>query len=167
MDELERIKQIYESHKKALGYAYIPKEERDALRKKWKAQIKSARKASERLLELIPTLPMEDFYDLDDGGNRDFSLLSTMEDNLNRMTFCLDQYEIPKGKNAHGWAEDKLVMNLARICEKPITCHWDAERDCYVGNFVTFLEKNLPEVGINQKKKVAAFAQRYIRLTKK
>ena len=79
LKELKRIRKAYESNKKLLG-TDIPKTKRDHIRKKWGRQIKTVEKNIDSLIDLIPTLPMEYFYDLDEEGNQDYSLLQNLDD---------------------------------------------------------------------------------------
>lgn len=159
MNELEQIKLRYEARREAIGLN-LPKEDRIRMLKLWRQQIKRAEQSARQLAELVPLLPMDCHFDFNQDGYRDYNLLTDLSSNLDRFMLCLSQYEVPKKKDLRGAVDDKLAMELARLCPDP-KCY--VAGDELAGPLVDFLEKTLPAIGLPANK-AQDFAGRYRRL---
>ena len=162
MDELEKIKRLYERTKERLG---TPKERED-FRRQYKRDLDAARKATEKLFKLLPALPVEQIFRLDDEDKPDFKLIDRVHDDLAWLGTSLVSLEIEKSPNVSGWADDQLVANLYRLAEKSgqAEYHKESVASDYEGAFVDYLVNTLPRIDLSAIR-AQAFAQRHYKLT--
>ncbi|MEW8051893.1 MAG: hypothetical protein AB2748_18315 [Candidatus Thiodiazotropha endolucinida] len=91
----------------------------------------------------------------------DDRLLQRLDDEVSRFLSCTKNIKYKNAPNLRGVPRDKLIANLAKLCDDP-TCKHDRSSDNFYGPFVDFLDQHLQKIIPDANEiTVQAFARRY------